>query len=90
MPSLYQHETNLAPVKPFDSLRPITRQFTGVRVHRAYVLNRTTGKIVEACGHQHRTHRGASQCAERMLAAIFIAVGRARMDDFKRATNVPH
>lgn len=68
MLNTYRHETKLAPVKPFDSLQPITRQFTGTpRVHRAYVLNRTTGKIVEACGHRHRTEKGARGCAERML-----------------------
>lgn len=76
MSGRYQHETKLAAVRPFDRLQPITRQFTGVPwVHRAYVLNRTTGKIVEACGHQHRTPRGASQCAERMLAALVVGEG---------------
>lgn len=65
----YKHETNLAPVNPFDRLQPTTRQFTGApHVRRAYLLNRTTGKIIAACGHRHRTERGALQCAERMLA----------------------
>ena len=73
--SRYQHEINLAAVKPSDRLQPFTRQFTGVRVHRAYVLNRTTGKIVEACGHRHRTPQGAFRCAERMLA------GRAALQE---------
>ncbi len=66
----YLHETGLAPVDPCDELQPLTRMFTGTPwIHRAYVLNRTSGKIVEACGHRHRTHDGAVRCAERMLAA---------------------
>ncbi len=67
----YKHETALSPVKPFDVLRPTTRQFTGTPyVHRAYVHNRTTGRFVEACGHRHRTVGSASRCADRMLAEI--------------------
>jgi hypothetical protein len=69
MRNTYQHENDLAPVRPFDCLKPFTRQFTGTpRVHRAYVLNRTTGQIIEACGHRHRTPCGASKCADKMLA----------------------
>lgn len=74
----YQHETGLAPVNPFDRLQPTTRQFTGTpHVHRAYVLNRTTGKIVEACGHRHRTDKAAKGCAESMMGAALAAIPRA-------------
>jgi hypothetical protein len=67
----YRHESDLSPVKPFDSLQPTTRQFTGTpHVHRAYVLNRTTGKFVEACGHKHRTFMGAAKCSDRLLATV--------------------
>ncbi len=67
----YPHETCLAPVAPFDRLQPTTRQFTGTpHVHRAYVLNRTTGKIVEACGHRHRNNVTAARCAETMMADV--------------------
>lgn len=67
----YKHETALSPVRPFDRLQPTTRQFTGTPgVHRAYVLNRTTGQYVEACGHKHRTFHAAHNCADRMFAAV--------------------
>lgn len=70
MLNTYKHESGLAPIEPFDRLQPTTRQFTGTpHVHRAYVLNKTSGKIVEACGHRHRTAKAAQSCANEMMNA---------------------
>lgn len=48
-----------------------TRQFTGTPlVHRGYVYDRTTGKVVIACRHRHRYQDRAGMCAERLLRAV--------------------
>jgi hypothetical protein len=81
----YKHETDLSPVKPFDRLQPTARQFTGTpHVHRAYVLNRTTGKIVDACGHKHRNGKTAMECANVMLADALKRHERKRCADIAR------
>jgi hypothetical protein len=65
----YSHESNLAAVRPDDKLQPMGRLFTGTpRVNRAYVLNRTTGQVIEACGHRHRSSVAAFKCAKLMTA----------------------
>ena len=62
-------------------LQPMVRQLTGKPyVYHAYVVNRTTGKVVSSCHHNHtRRRRGwtwmtgavfAKRCADRQLVAI--------------------
>lgn len=44
-----------------------TRQMTGDPYgYRAYVTDRTTGKVAQGCMHRHRSTRTAENCAVKM------------------------
>ena len=51
------------------------RRFTGYPINRAYVISHSTGKVLMACGHQHRRGWTAQRCAEGMLRAAIKAAG---------------
>jgi len=56
--------------KTMTDLRPITRMLTGKTAHRAYVMDRMTGKVVCQCLHDHRKLARAVECARRQLRQL--------------------
>ena len=49
-------------------IQAMTRVFTGSNFRvRGYVFNRTSGKVIEGCGHHHRKSASALACARRMV-----------------------
>lgn len=59
------HEERPKPILPGADLRPWTRQFTGINITRAYVVDHLRGDIVWACGHAHRSNKLAQRCADK-------------------------
>ena len=50
-----------------DVIEKYIRHFTGKPYYRAYLRNSETGKIIEACPHQHGKQQTAESCVKEML-----------------------